>query len=130
MICLRAVSILLLGLPLVCQVEAQSRAQVEAESREKVFVVNEAGWPDIGLYCDGLYAKEGEGSNMQFKRMGEADKNGKYYYLYRGTEQAGTWVLGSGTSFEERFAIFRASVGGGGDRLPSEGWQLDLPAST
>ena len=87
MVGVRAVSILLLGLPLVYQVEAQT----------KVFIVKGA------FTYDGIFAKGVEGSKMHFKRMGRA-VSGYYCYLYRGTERADSWVVGKGRSFEARKA--------------------------
>ena len=103
----RGPAFLLLCLPLIWQVEAQP----------KVFLVKAEG------YRDGLYAEEGEGANHRWKKLGEADKKGRYSYIYRGTERADTWVVGRGQTFEERVAVFKAPAGGG-DRLPpEEGWQ-------
>ena len=77
----RAVSILLLCLALICH-------QVQAQAQ--VFIVKGAGY---NLY-DGIYAEEGEGSNLRYQRMGGVDTWGKYYYIYRGTERADTWLVG------------------------------------
>ena len=81
---------MLLCLPLIGKVEAQP----------KVFVVNGAGGGS-----DGVFAEEGKGADHRYQRMGGADTYGHYYYLYRGTERADTWVVGRGRSFEERVAI-------------------------
>ena len=117
---LRAVSILLLCLALICQ-------QVQAQAQ--VFIVKGT------YYHDGIYTEEGEGSNLRYKRMGGATNNGNYLYLYRGTERADTWLVGYGTrttengrrygtTFEGRIASLRAPARGAEDRLPpEEGWQ-------
>ena len=86
-----------------------------------MFLVNSVG--GVGS-SDGVYSEEGEGADHRYQRMGGADEYGWYFYLYRGTERANTWVVGIGTSFEARRAWYRAPAGGGGDRLPpEEDWQ-------
>ena len=81
-------------------------------------VVQGASW------LDGLYAEEGHGSTKHYKRLGGADINGDYFYLYRGTERRGTWVLGVGKNFETRRADYRAPAGSAaGQPPPLSGWQ-------
>ena len=79
-----------------------------------------------GACCgfDGLYAEEGHGSTKHYKRLGGATFLGNYYYLYRGTERRGTWVLGRGKSIETRRAWFRAPAGSAANQPPPlSGWQ-------
>ena len=73
---------------------------------------------------DGLYAEEGHGSSAYYKRLGGVDSYGRYWYLYRGTERRGTWVLGVGKNFETRRARYRAPAGSAaGQPPPVRGWQ-------
>ena len=105
----RGPDFLLLCLPLISQVAAEAQA----------FVVSGAG------YRDGVYEEQGEGADWRFQRMGGADFRGRHYYLYRGTEQADTWVLGLGRTFQARYAVYRAPAGEGGERMPQEeNWQF------
>ena len=106
----------------------------QVSAAEEVFIVEGAG--DNGV--DGLYVEEGQGSSATayYKRLGGADSDGYYYYLYRGTERQGTWVLGcafNGDNFEENkdlykdltdLRYYRAPVGSAGEDAPPErGWQ-------
>ena len=87
-------------------------------AREEVFLVEGTS------YYDGLYAEEGHGSSKHYKRLGGADNYGFYFYLYRGTERRGTWVLGDGNNFEQRRANYRAPAGSAaGQPPPLSGWQ-------
>ena len=75
---------------------------------------------NLGYY----YAEEGQGSTKYYKRLGGASSNGNHYYLYRGTERRGTWVLGWGENFEARRAHYRAPAGSAaGQPPPLSGWQ-------
>ena len=86
-------------------------------AREEVVVVEGVGF-------DGLYAEEGHGSTKYYKKLGGANSNGDYFYLYRGTERRGTWVLGAGKNFEARRAEYRAPAGSAaGQPPPVSGWK-------
>ena len=73
-------------------------------------------------YYDGIY-DQGQGTTLYYRRMGGPDSRENHVYLYRGTEQVNTWVLGEGTSFDDLYAVYRAPAGG--DQLPAQqGWQM------
>ena len=98
----------------------EARKQGESVgARKEVFVVEGT------IYgYDGLYAEEGHGSSKHYKRLGGANSYGNYYYLYRGTERRGTWVLGWGKNFETRIGYYRAPAGSAaGQPPPLRGWQ-------
>ena len=89
-------------------------------ARQEVYVVK--GTSVTGM--DGLYAEEGQGSSAHYKRLGGADSWGGYYYLYRGTERRGAWVLGRGMTFETRRTHFRAPAGSAANQPPPfSGWK-------
>lgn len=88
-------------------------------ARKEVFVVE----GHLG-YGDGFYAEEGHRSSAHYKRLGGADDGGDHFYLYRGTERRGTWVLGQGKNFKTREALYRAPAGSAtGQPPPVSGWQ-------
>ena len=94
-------------------------------ARKEVFVVE----GHLG-YGDGFYAEEGHRSSAHYKRLGGADDGGDHFYLYRGTERRGTWVLGWGKNFETRIARFRAPAGSAaGQPPPVSGWQYVIDGS-
>ena len=87
-------------------------------ARKEVFVVEGAN------HRNGLYAEEGHGSTKHYKRLGGASSHGNYYYLYQGTEQRGTWLLGYGENFETREALYRApAVSAAGQPPLVIGWR-------
>ena len=94
----------------------------QVSAGQEVIVVKGARYD----YYAGLFAEEAQGSSAHFKRLGGADSNEFYPYLYQSTEQRGTWVLSwaNEDNFEERIAIFRAPAGSNGENTPPEkGWQ-------
>ena len=87
----------------------------EAPSQVQVYIVNGVG------RVDGIYEEQGT-PPLHYKRMGKANKYGSYYYLYPGTKQPDTWVLGAGKSTRTSVARYRASAGGESSP-PERGWQ-------
>ena len=111
------------------EVEAEDTVSGYGAFHQVFFVSNAEG-------RDGIFEQVDQGTNMTYyKRMGGAvggfhsytlvrGNGGQYTYMYRGTQQADSWVLGNGRWFGERYGVFRAPIEGGGRVPPKTGWQL------
>ena len=112
------------------EVEAEDTVSGYGAFHQVFFVSNAEG-------RDGIFEQVDQGTNMTYyKRMGGAvsgfhsytlvrGNGGQYTYMYRGTQQADSWVLGNGRWFGERYGVFRAPTEGGENWVPpKQGWQL------
>ena len=78
--------------------------------------VVETGVPS---YYNGVYEERRE-PELHFKRLGEADEDGDYRFLYTDSRRPNTWILGDGANVTTAGALFRAPAVDG--RPAITGW--------
>ena len=69
-------------------------------------VVTGAGW------VDGVYEEKRE-PELHFKKIGEADFEGNYWFLYTDSRRPQTWIIGRGKTLSTAEARFRAPARAG-----------------
>ena len=70
-----------------------------------LYVVNGTGW------FDGVYEEKME-PELHYKRLGEADYDGNYKFLYTDSRRPQTWILGFGKTLSTARAKYRAPANG------------------
>ena len=59
----------------------------------------------------GVYEEKRE-PELHFKKLGEADSDGNYFFLYTGSRRPQTWILGMGKTLYTASALYRAGRAG------------------
>lgn len=75
-----------------------------------------------GYIYSGVYEERRE-PELHYKKLGEADEYGKYWFLYRSQQRSqhgNTWILGNGKTLSTAEASYRAPAVEG--RPPADQW--------